>query len=230
MIALRNLAIAALIAASSTSFAQPVSDEPTALDVASAAASGDESGRTDSLDPGDVAVRRIARGALFVPRVAITAAFAPLEGITWIVERYRVVDRARRLFFNDAGTVGLFPTIELERGLDLTIGARFVHRNLLGSGERVDVRATGGGRFRQRYAMAVHSGPRVGERLSLEARAEYERRPDDAFYGIGNSDQISVARSRCSRGSITSTSRRTTRSTCWSATRRRRTATTSSTT
>jgi hypothetical protein len=190
MIALRNLSIAALIAASSTSFAQPVSDEPTALDVASAAAPGDESGRTDSLDPGDGAVRRIARGALFVPRVAITVAFAPLESITWIVERYRVVDRAQRLFFNDAGTVGLFPTIELESGLGLTIGARFVHRNLLGSGERVDVRASGGGRFRQRYAMALRSGQYFGKRISIEAGAEYERRPDDAFYGIGNSDQI----------------------------------------
>lgn len=196
MTTLRNLLIAALISASSISFAQPAGDEPTAPDVASAPSPGDESGRTDPLDPGDGALRWIARGALFVPRVAITVAFAPLEGTVWAVERYRVVDRARRLFFNDAGTVGLFPTIQLESGLGVIIGARFVHQNLLGSGERLDIRASAGGRFLQRYSMALHSGERFGKRLSLEAKALYEHRPSDAFYGIGNSDMTTETRLR----------------------------------
>jgi len=196
MIILRNLSIAAVILASSVSFAQSAGDEPTAPDVATAPVPGDESGRTDPLDPGDGAVRRIARGALFVPRVAITVVFAPLEGLAWAVERYRVIDRARRLFFNDAGTVGLFPTLELQSGLGVTIGARFVDRDLVGAGERVDLRASVGGRFLQRYSAALHSGERFGKRVSLEAKALYERRPEDAFYGIGNSDMTTEARFR----------------------------------
>ena len=165
-------------------------DEPTAADVAGAPSAGDESGRVDERDEHDGAGRWIARGLLFIPRVAVTVVFAPVEGTAWAVERYQLLDRAQRLFFNDAGTFGVFPTFQLEAGFGVNAGGRLVHRDLFGAHEHFDLRASGGGRFRQRVATELASGARFGKRVSIELGAEYEKRPKDVFYGIGNADEM----------------------------------------
>jgi hypothetical protein len=188
-----TLPIAAAIAIPSTAFAD---DELSARDVAGAPTSGDESGRTDPSDDGDGAGRRIGRGLLFVPRVAARVVLAPAEATAWALERFQLIDRARRLFFNDAGTVGLFPTLQLDSGFGVNAGARFVHRDLLGASEKLSVRASAGGRFRQRYAVAFDTGDRFGPHVVLDARAEYELRPTDPFYGLGNADMATETRFR----------------------------------
>ena len=167
-------------------------DEPTAADVAGAPSAGAESGRLDADDEHDGAGRWIARGLLFVPRVAVTVAFAPVEGTAWAVERYQLLDRAQRLFFNDAGTFGVFPTFQLEAGFGINLGARLVHFDLFGAREHLDLRASGGGRFRQLVASELASGTRFGKRVSVELGAEYEKRPKDVFYGIGNADEVAM--------------------------------------
>ena len=164
----------------------PVTDEPTAADVAGAPTAGAESGRADELDESDGAGRWVARSLLFIPRVAVTVAFAPIEGTAWAVERYQLVDRAQRLFFNDAGTFGVFPTFQHDSGFGINVGLRLVHRDLFGEREHFDIATQGGGRFQERVATRLSSGGRLGKRVSVELAAEYEKRPKDPFYGIGN--------------------------------------------
>jgi hypothetical protein len=170
-------------------------DEPTAADVAGAPAAGTESGRTDEIDESDGAGRWVARGLLFVPRVAVTMVMAPVEGGAWAIERYQLLDRAQQLFFNDAGTFGIVPTFQLESGFGLNLGARVVHRDLFGAKERFDLRTSGGGRFNTRVATELSSGKRF-DRVSLHLGGEFEKRPKDPYYGVGNDEMSPETRFR----------------------------------
>jgi hypothetical protein len=128
---------------------------------------------------------------LFVPKSLVWLAMQPLEGLVWVTERYQLIERFDRLVWNDDHTIGLLPTLRLEAGFGFNAGAHLVHKDLFGERERLDLRASGGGRFRQRYAAGLRSGNRFG-RLAFETEAEYERRPRDPFYGIGNADTMSA--------------------------------------
>ena len=186
-----------LLVSTTVAAAQPTAlspDEPTAADVATAPRPGEESGRVDA-EPGDSTARLVARGGLFLPRMAFAALLKPVEGVVWVEERYQIRARAQRLFWNAAGTAGLMPTVHLESGFGLNAGARFVHRDVLGAGEQVTLDASTGGRFRELARVRFRSGERMpGVELALDAR--YERRPKDAFYGIGNADAAVDARYR----------------------------------
>ena len=162
--------------------------EPTAADVAGAPTPGDESGRTD---PGadareESAARLVARGVLAIPRIAFTIAMAPVRGGVYAYDQYHVKDRWYRVFFDDTGDIGLYPTARFEAGFGVNVGARFVHRDLAGRRERVALFAGTGGRFRHKVGVALRSGDRFGDRLALATDAEFERRPKDPFYGVGN--------------------------------------------
>jgi outer membrane protein assembly factor BamA len=183
---MRALAIILLAATANVAHA----DELTAAEVAGAPTPGDESGLVESVDPGDSVARRIARGVLFVPRVALDVAFFPIKLGATGLERYQVIERAKRFFFNDAMTFGVFPTIERQSGFGLTFGAKLVHRDVLGAGEKVSAQSAAGGRYQQHHRVALKSGDRFGDVLALELEAEYERRPGEPFHGIGNHDDI----------------------------------------
>jgi outer membrane protein assembly factor BamA len=130
----------------------------------------------------------LGRGALFVPRVAFDVVLAPVRVGVYTVERHHLIERVYAIFFNDAGTIGLYPTARIESGYGLNVGARFVHRDLLGHDEHLTLHAATGGRFRQIFKLAFRSGELFGDRIALELEPAYERRPKDAFYGLGNSD------------------------------------------
>jgi hypothetical protein len=180
-----KLALLASLLASRIAFAN---DEPTAAEVTGAPAAGAESGRVDEIDERDGAGRYIARGLLFIPRAVVTVVFAPIEGIAWSIERFQLVDRARNLFFNDAGTFGIFPTFQHDHGFGFNVGLRVVHRDLLGKDEHLDFRTQGGGEYKQRVTLGFTSGTRFGDRMSLELGGDFEQRPKDVYYGIGNLD------------------------------------------
>jgi outer membrane protein assembly factor BamA len=172
--------------------AQPVAtDEQTASTVEQAPAPGEESGRVDT-DPGESTGRIVLRGALAVPKAVVNTVFLPIEGGAWAYERYQIGDRAMRLFFNDAGTIGLVPTLKLESGFGVNVGARFVHRDVFGGHEYFGLRASTGGRFHERVAATFRTGNHADANASLQFRAEYERRPRDSFYGVGNADEQDV--------------------------------------
>ncbi|HEY5924175.1 MAG TPA: hypothetical protein VIV11_21000 [Kofleriaceae bacterium] len=182
-----------------TAFADPLSvspDEPSAAEVAAAPLPGRESGRTDQADAGDSLLRDIGQGALLVPRVAVEVTMAPVRATIWTLDRYKLIDRFKQVFFDDTETYGLYPTAVLDSSYGLTVGARLVHRNLFGEREHLAVRGGTGGEFRALAAAGLRTGDRFGERTELALRGEFERRPNDAFYGIGNSTDAMAAHHR----------------------------------
>jgi hypothetical protein len=165
--------------------------EPCAADVAGAPVPGGESGRTDPVDTGDGTWRRIGRGALFVPKLAVDVALTPLRATVWAYDRFRLDDLYRRVFFNDALTIGLYPTVALESGFGITWvtgGARFVHRDLLGHREHLAIEGAMGAHYRAIVDGSFRSGHLLGDRLAFELFGGFERRPQDGFYGIGNAN------------------------------------------
>ena len=165
----------------------PKPDEPTAADVAAAPLPGNETGRTDPPEH-DSLLRDLAQGALIPPRIAIEIAMAPVRTGVWAADRYHVVERWKQVFFDDTYTYGLYPTLVIDASYGFTVGARFVHRNLFGQREHLAVHVGTGGEYRAEVNGSLRSGYRLGERTQLELGGAYERRPNDAFYGIGNID------------------------------------------
>jgi hypothetical protein len=140
---------AIVVVAVATSFARaesPTTDDPRLADLAAMPPPGEESGRADDTRDEDSISRRLLRGALFVPRIALEVVVAPVRGGIWAYERYQLKQRYFDLFFNDARTMGVYPTIALRTGYGVTVGAKFVHEDLFGERERVKAAvATGGG-------------------------------------------------------------------------------------
>jgi hypothetical protein len=165
--------------------------EPTASDVEGQPVPGQESGRLDS-DDGDSTARKLGRGALWLPKMAVEAAFAPVRAGVWAYGRYHLYDRALALFFNDDRTLGLYPVAQLESQYGINVGARFLARDLAGEREHLSLHAGAGGRFRQIASAKLRSGNRFGSHVGLELDTEFERRPKDAFYGLGNTNDGSV--------------------------------------
>ena len=167
--------------------------ELTAADVAAEPVPGFESGRADPIDDEDSAWRKVGRGLLYVPKLAIDAVLTPFRAGLWANERYHFGDLYTRTFYNDAQTIGLYPTIAVDSSLGVTAGAGFVHRDLFGEHEHVGLQAAASNRWRQIYSASLGTGDRLGERFSLSLDAGYERRPHDTFYGIGNGDKVDPA-------------------------------------
>jgi len=114
----------------------------------------------------------------------------PVRGLVWSEDKYRLEDLYYRVFFNDARTIGLYPTATYESGFGASIGARFVDRDLFGDREHLAFQATTGALtgepYREELLGAFRTGHRFGDRLELGAEANFDRRPADPFYGIGN--------------------------------------------
>jgi len=174
----------------------PLPDEPTAADVANDPVPGQESGRTDAKDEDDGALRKIGRGVLFVPRVLVEVGFAPVRAGVYAVDRTSAIDRFRQFFFNKTGTFGLYPIIQYDNVYGLNAGARFVHKDLFGANERASLKASTGGRFAERFEGYIRSGQRLGDQATAELHAEFDRRPREPFYGIGNGDNMPLGRHR----------------------------------
>jgi Omp85 superfamily domain len=166
--------------------------EPTAADVAGAPVPGAESGRLDRIDGGDSTPRLIGRGFLFLPKVAIQAAFWPVRTGIRLNERYHLRDRAQGVMFNEPGTMGLYPRVGLESGFGANVGLRFVHRDLFGAREHLGLAASTGGRFRREFEVSLRSGKRFGDHLKLSLKGEHDRRPQERFFGIGNRDEVAA--------------------------------------
>lgn len=160
--------------------------EPSARDAEGAPLPGHESGRIDNPEHADSTGRVIARGVLFVPKIVFEILLLPIRGVAYVYDRYALDARFKHFFFNDAETMGLYPTLALDTTYGVTVGGRFVHRDLFGEREHVMATVGFGGRFHQLYDLRVNTGDRLGEHLLVAARGEIERRPHDAFYGIGN--------------------------------------------
>jgi hypothetical protein len=166
--------------------------DPTAAETSGAPLPGSESGRLDEVDDGASPFRWIGRGLLFMPRVALEVAFAPVRGGIWAVERYNVLARTYALFFNDAGTIGLYPVVKFQSGFGATVGAKFRYADIFGENERFTASAGTGGRYQDTFATSFRTGTRFGKHVQLGLDAERDRRPREVFYGIGNGDDAAT--------------------------------------
>jgi hypothetical protein len=191
-----RLAAVLVLATSVASADPPPERERCAAEVADKPLPGDESGRTDA-DPGDSTARVVGRDLLYVPKLAVNVALAPVRGGIWLFDRYQLDRLYYRVFFNDARTIGLYPTVGFESGFGITGlvgGARFTDRDVFGEHEHFALQAAFGTAyyFRQLYSTSFRTGERFGDRFELSGDAGYELRPRDAFYGIGNSDPVAA--------------------------------------
>jgi hypothetical protein len=179
-------------------------DEATAVDVAAAPLPGNESGRTDDGEH-DSTLRNVGQGVLFLPRIVLETVFAPVRGGLWAYDHYNLGVRAQRAAFDDSNTYGVYPTLNINSDYGATIGGRFVHRNVFGAHEKFSLRGGLGGEFNEVVAGRFKTGDRLGDVASLELFGEYERRPKDPFYGIGNNDDAVETRHRQQLKRVTTT-------------------------
>lgn len=131
--------------------------------------------------------RSVARAFLWLPRGLFLLGAYPPRLAVYANEKYQLHARAKRVFFNDEDTFGVYPLAFEETGLGLNVGGRLVWRNISRRGELLRLRASFGGRYEQRYSAHVHSGDRLG-RLHLSLTGELNWRDRELFYGIGNAD------------------------------------------
>jgi len=168
----------------------PKPREVTAADVASSPLPGDESGRLDPRETDSLA-RVIGRGVLYVPKLVVELALAPVRAGVWAEDRYHLDALYYRTFYNADRTIGLYPTGTYASGYGITAGARFSDHQLFGDGELLAFQATtgeiDGESFHESLLAQIHSGHRFG-RVQIGAEGSFDRRPNDPFYGIGNGD------------------------------------------
>jgi hypothetical protein len=183
------------VAPTPTDATTPAPAEPrapvTAADVADDPLPGQESGRADAVDDGDTVGRKVGRVALTPLRWSTDLLLFPVRGTLWLQDRYHLDQIYTRIFYNDAKTIGLYPTFAFESGFGVTGvtgGARFVARDLFGHKEHLSLEAAAGAAywFRQLYSAGFRTGDLLGKRASLELDGGYELRPRDVFYGVGN--------------------------------------------
>jgi hypothetical protein len=159
--------------------------EPDAAQVADDPVPGMESGRIDQPE-GDSPGRDVAQALMTPPRVAVEVVLAPVRATVWAFDHYQLIPLYKRIFFDDTETYGLYPTLNLDSTYGVTVGARFVHRDLFGEDEHLSMRAGLGGQFKALASILFTTGNRLGERTELGLGTALEHRPNDRFYGIGN--------------------------------------------
>ncbi|MEQ9323965.1 MAG: hypothetical protein RIF41_32670, partial [Polyangiaceae bacterium] len=126
---------------------------------------------------------------LAVPRVISSAVFAPFRGLLYAVGRYRIVEHAQDLFYNDERTAAIVPNFAFFGGQGLTLGASAFHQGLGNHDERIGVAARFGGRFTQAYELEL-TAPRVGGTdMLIESSTRFEVNPRLRFYGYGVGDK-----------------------------------------
>jgi len=148
---------------------------------------GQENGGVDANEPQESTARAIARGALFVPRLAVEIGQLPFEGAVYLLDRYQLDSLYYRTFYNDHRTFGIVPTAAYQTGYGLTAGAELVATDVLGEHEHLALDALYGGAYSEVVSGWADSGQRLG-RLVLRVDGDFIRRPRDPFYGIGNGD------------------------------------------
>lgn len=197
------LTISAIVAVTSSASADEEPDDAEKPQPATPAASPapappappppDQAGGIEQPDAVPIRTRALwlPRALLFIPRWVVWAVGQPIRGAAYAYERYELRTHVVDLLFDTTRTYGLYPVVSYETGFGVTGGARFVHRDLFGADERLKLRASFGGRYRQAYGLNLRSGGRLGA-LALEVDASFERRPLERFYGIGNGDEAPV--------------------------------------
>lgn len=139
-------------------------------------------------DPPD---RGAVAAAMWVPRVLLFPLYLVTEyGLTrpagalftW-AERNHIREKYFEFFtLDEERKIRLYPTGTIDLGLRATVGAYFAWDDALGESD-VRVRVTTGGLDLWTVNTLFHTP--VDRRSSLRLNADYARRPDSTFYGLG---------------------------------------------
>ncbi|MFT6400662.1 MAG: hypothetical protein ACJAYU_005440 [Bradymonadia bacterium] len=129
----------------------------------------------------------LPRAVLFLPRLVVVAAFAPLRAGLRASQRAGFIPKASAaLRWNEAETFGIRPVVSFLSSDGFSGGATLFHEDLLGHDEELHVSARFGGRHVQAYELGFE-GERVGGgHLWLETLVRYESSPALLFAGVGD--------------------------------------------
>jgi Omp85 superfamily domain len=123
----------------------------------------------------------VPRVILFVPKWGLWLAMSPVRGGLYVLQRYGLDERLRRLFSGN-GPIAVFPSVARESGHGLTYGVgagigRYVRGNFLFGGE-----------VRQVYELRLRTRQLLGDSLELELGGQLQLLDESLFFGIGNRD------------------------------------------
>ena len=149
---------------------------------------GAESGRIDELSDGESPGRTVGRTLLYIPRGIVELLFLPVRGAVWANDRYKIAKTARRWFFNDDMTIGLYPLLFFQSSEGVMLGAQFVAE--LTPDDYIKVFAGAGTAARLRGAVTYLMTNRLDGRLDAQFDVEYDARGESRFYGFGNADEV----------------------------------------
>src|SRR5262249_16650499 len=80
-------------------------------------------GRTGGGDGPDSGSRKTARVLLWPLRATWAVAWWVPRQAMYLYDRYQLTERLKSIFFNETGTVGVFPVAFIETGFGLNVGA-----------------------------------------------------------------------------------------------------------
>jgi len=133
------------------------------------------------------------RGLLFVPRWTFRIATAPPRLLIWVVDRYSLERRFKRILFNEDGTFGVYPFVDVVSGFGATVGVAFVDFDHFNRRFGSKMSARFGGRSGQMYQIEFGPNGHVGHWGDLRILGRYAIGARARFYGIGNADEGDVA-------------------------------------
>jgi hypothetical protein len=145
---------------------------------------GEESGRIDEPSDKESAGRKLGRGLLFIPKTAVQIVFAPVRLGVWAANRYHLRERAHRLFFNDANTFGVYPTLRY----DSNYGLRFGAQTVLATSKEDRFRGFAGASIDGDLKRFDGAYSHTEEDSDVTVGAMYEHLPRRHNYAIGNVD------------------------------------------
>lgn len=158
----------------------PVAQPPEVTAPDGAARNYERAPEGESIRGGSI-VRGLGTGVGYVFR----GIFAPFRGVMYLEARWGVLTDIRKVFMNDAETLGLYPTVSYSTGYGLTFGARAFLDNFFGVNEDVSFSAKTGGVVTQQYQGKLGFSKIGGSPLFVRTRVRYEENPNLLFAGIG---------------------------------------------
>lgn len=127
----------------------------------------------------------LPRALLYPLKLTAAIGLTPLRGGVWLVDHYKLRERAVQLLFSDDGSFGLYPTAFFETGLGLNVGAHLVDHDLAGHGEHLSLSAGYGGSLKQRYDASLTSGALLGA-TAVGVRGIFRIWNKYNYFGVGN--------------------------------------------
>jgi len=117
----------------------------------------------------------------------VRGVMAPVRGLIYVEARWGTLTKIRKLLVNDAGTLGIYPTVGFASDFGLTYGAKAFSKNYFGAHEDLSLSASTGGFVRKAFQAKLELPHLGGSPIYVRSRARFEDNGNQIFAGIGNS-------------------------------------------